>query len=51
MSYKNNKFKVSAATWNKECELSDGLYSTSGIQNYFEYMLKKNMEKRLLIPQ
>ena len=50
MSYKNNKFKVSAATGNKECELSDGLYSTSGIQNYFEYMLKKNMEKRLLIP-
>ena len=45
MFYKNNKFKVSAATWNEEFELSDGLYSTSDIQDYFEYILKKHGEK------
>ena len=45
MSYKNNKFKVSAATWNEEFELSDGLYSTSDIQDCFEYILKKHGEK------
>ena len=28
-------------TWNEEFELPDGSYSTSDIQNYFEYILKK----------
>ena len=50
MSYKNNKFKVSAATWNEEFELSDGLYSTSGIQDYFEYMLKKKHGEKTVNP-
>ena len=45
MSYKNNKFKISVPTWNKEFELSDGSYSTSGIQDYFEYILKNHGEK------
>ena len=27
MSYKNNKFKISAPTWNEELELPDGSYS------------------------
>ena len=27
MSYKNNKFKTSAPTWNEEFELPDGSYS------------------------
>ena len=49
-SYKNNKSKISAPTWNEEFELPDELYSISDIQNYFEYILK-NMEKRLLILQ
>ena len=44
-SYKNNKFKISAATWNKECELPDESYSISDIQDYFEYILKKHGEK------
>ena len=44
MSYKNNKFKISVPTWNKEFELSDGSYSTSGIQDYFEYILKNHGE-------
>ena len=39
-SYKNNKFKISAPTWNGEFELLDGSYSVSDIQDYFEYILK-----------
>ena len=34
--YKNNKFKISAPTWNEEFELTDGSYSISDIQDYFE---------------
>ena len=41
-SYKNNKFKISALTWNEEFELPDGSYSVSDIQDYFEYILKKH---------
>ena len=40
-SYKNNKFKISAPTWNEEFELPTGSYSVSDIQDYFEYILKK----------
>ena len=43
-SYNNNKFKISAPTWNDEFELPDGLYSVSNIQDYFEYILKKHGE-------
>ena len=43
-SYSNNKFKISAPTWNEEFELPDGSYSVSDIQDYFEYMLKKHSE-------
>ena len=43
-SYKNNKFKISAATWNDEFELLDGSHSVSDIQDYFEYFLKKHGE-------
>ena len=43
--YKNNKFKISAPSWNKELELADGSYSVSCIQDYFEYIFKKNGEK------
>ena len=41
-SYNNNKFKISAPTWNDELELPDGSYSISDIQDYFEYILKKH---------
>ena len=44
-SYKNNKFKISARTWNEEFELPEGSYSILDIQDYFEYILKKNGEK------
>ena len=41
-SYKNNKFKTSAPTWNEEFELSGGLYSVSDIQDLFEYIIKNH---------
>ena len=41
-SYNNNKFKMSAPTWNEEFKLPDGSYSLSGIQDYFEYIMKKH---------
>ena len=44
-SYNNNKFKISAPTWNEEFTLPDGSYSVSDIQDYFEYSLKKYGEK------
>ena len=40
-SYNNNRFKISAPTWNDEL---DGSYSVSNIQDYFEYILKKHGE-------
>ena len=43
-SYNNNKFKISAPTWNEEFEFLDGSYSISNIQDYFEYILKKHNE-------
>ena len=46
-SYNNNKFKISAPTWNDKFELPDGSYSVSDIQDCSEYILK-NMEKILI---
>ena len=43
-SYNNNKFKISAPTWNEEIELPDLSCSISDIQDYFEYILKKHSE-------
>ena len=43
-SYDNNKFKISAPTWNDEFELPDESYSISDIQDYFVYILKKHTE-------
>ena len=34
--YKNNKFKISAPTWNETFDLPGGLYNITAIQNYFE---------------
>ena len=41
-SYKDNKFKISAPTWNEKFELPDESYSVSDIQNYFEHIIKKH---------
>ena len=38
--YNNNKFKISAPTWNGEFNLPDGSYSVSDIQDYFECIIK-----------
>ena len=37
--YRNNKFKISALTWNDEFDLPDGSYSASDTQVYFEYIM------------
>ena len=39
--YNNNKFKISAPTWNDKFDLCDGSYSLSDIQGYFEFVIKK----------
>ena len=39
---KNNKFKIYAPTWPEKIILSDGSYSVSDIQNYFEFIIKKH---------
>ena len=44
-SCKNNRFKISALTWNKELKLPDGSYSVSDIQDYFVGILKKTWRK------
>ena len=40
--YNNNKFKISAPTWNDEFDLPDGFHSISDIQDYFEFIIKKH---------
>ena len=39
--YNNNRFKISAPTWNEEFNLPDGSFSVCDIQDYFEYIVKK----------
>ena len=39
--YENNKFKISAPTWNETFDLPDGSYNISAIQSYFECVIKK----------
>ena len=39
-AYNNNKFIISVPTWNDEFDLSDGSYSISDIQDYFERIIK-----------
>ena len=38
----NNKFKISAPTWNDTFDLPDGSYNISEIQDYIEYIVKKH---------
>ena len=40
--YSNNKFKISAPTWNDTFDLPDGFYSIADIQDYFEFIIKKH---------
>ena len=41
-SYKNNKIKISSTTWSEKFDLPDGSYPVPGIQDYFEYTIKKH---------
>ena len=43
-SYNNNKFEISAPTWNDKFELPDGWNFVSDIQDYFEDIFKKHGE-------
>ena len=38
--YNNNKFKISAPTWNDNFNLPDGSYSIFNIQDYFKFIIK-----------
>ena len=40
--YNNNKFIISAPTWNDTFDLPDGSYSVSNIQDYLEFIIKKH---------
>ena len=40
--YNNNKFEISAPTWNDTFDLPDGSFSIEDIQNYSEFMIKKH---------
>ena len=40
-TYNNNKFKISAPTWNETFDLPDESYNISEIQDYIEYIIKK----------
>ena len=40
--YNNNKFKISAPTWNETFDLPDGSYSIADIQDYSEFIIKKH---------
>ena len=40
--YNNNKFKISAPTWNDTFDLRDGSYNMPAIQNYIEYIIKEH---------
>ena len=37
----NNRFKISAPTWNDTFDLPNGSYSISDIQDYFQFIIKK----------
>ena len=41
-AYNNNKFKISAPTWNEEFDLPDGSYSIADIRDYYEFLIKKH---------
>ena len=41
-TYNNNKFKISASTWNETFDLPDGSYNISKIPDYIEYIIRKH---------
>ena len=51
LEYNNNKFEISAPTWNDTFNLRDGSYSIANIQDYFEFIIKRHetLSENLLI--
>ena len=47
VEYNNNEFKISAPTWNDGFNLPDESYSISGIQDYFECIIKKHKTEQI----
>ena len=41
-TYNNNKFKISAPTWDETFDVPDGSYNISETQDYIEYIVKKH---------
>ena len=41
-NYNNDKFKISAPTWNDTFDLPDGLHNIPAMQDYIEYIIKKH---------
>ena len=41
--YNNNKFNITAPTWDENFNLPDGSYNAQQMQNYFEYLIKKHV--------
>ena len=41
-TYNNNKFKISAPSWNETFDLPDASYNILEIQDYIEYIIKKH---------
>ena len=41
-AYNNNKFEISAPTWNDTFDLPDGSCSLADIQDYFKFIIKKH---------
>ena len=40
--YNNNKFKISAPTWNVTFHLPDGSYSVADMKDYFAFIIKNH---------
>ena len=41
-AYNNNKFKISTPNWSDTFDLPDRSYSIADIEDYFEFIIKKN---------
>ena len=48
--YKNNKLIIIAPTWNDEFELPDGSFSVSDIQDYTEFIIRKQETLKIIPP-
>ena len=50
-TYNNNKFKISPSTWKETFDLLDGSYNIPEIQEYIEYIIKKNTKQLVKLHQ